>query len=209
LAVLLSKDNVFFDVDAIAGGEDFARRISSEIGKSDAALIFIGNRWIEPASPNGQARIWESGDYVRAEIRAALARPMLVLPVLFGGARMPKAEQLPDDIRALTTRNALPLRHESFDDDAEKIAATVLGAPARKRFWQEKGSRWSTIGHAIGGAIAASLVMLIATLAHFWLLARPLSASIGAPMTMLTLIATVIIGGWIGLAYKARKLRHP
>ena len=60
-------------------------------------------------------------------LRAALSRPLLVVPVLVGGARMPKPEQLPEDIRAITTKNALPLRHESFDDDTENIVAAVLG----------------------------------------------------------------------------------
>jgi hypothetical protein len=35
----LQKPNVFFDVSAIGSGEDFAQRISSEIAKSDAALV--------------------------------------------------------------------------------------------------------------------------------------------------------------------------
>jgi hypothetical protein len=63
---------------------------------------------------------------------------------------MPKPEQLPEDIKAITTKNALPLRH---------------------------------------GAIAVSILMLIATLAHYWILARPLSDSITGPVTMLILIA--------------------
>ena len=40
---------------------------------------------------------------------------------------MPKLEELPEDIGAITTRNALPLRHESFDDDVENIVTAVLG----------------------------------------------------------------------------------
>jgi hypothetical protein len=33
---------------------------------------------------------------------------------------------------------------------------------------------WSKIAYATGGAIAASILMLIAALVHYWVLARPL-----------------------------------
>ena len=51
LSLVLSESNVFFDVSAIGGGEDFEKMITSAIGKSDAALIFIGDKWLEPTQP--------------------------------------------------------------------------------------------------------------------------------------------------------------
>src|SRR5262245_52912379 len=101
------------------------------MSRSDAALILIGREWLAPVQPTGNARIWESHDYVRAEVRAALTRRILLLPVLVAGAQMPKPEQLPEDVRAITTKQALPLRHESFDDDTETIVAALFG-PARE-----------------------------------------------------------------------------
>jgi hypothetical protein len=142
---------------------------------------------------------------VRAELRAALARPILVLPVLVGEAEMPKAEQLPEDVKAITTKNALSLRHESFDDDTEHILATLLGVSAKERPWEDKGTIWSKIAYAIGGAITASILMLITALIHYWILARPLSASVTGPVTMLILIVGLMCGIWIGLIYEARK----
>ena len=174
LSRLLPKSNLFFDVSTIGGGENFVRRIHSEIGRSDVALVFIGDKWLEPARPSGRGRIWEQDDYVRAELRAALARPMLILPILVAGARMPKPEQLPEDVRAVTGKNALPLRHESFDDDAENIVAAVLGVSAKDRAWEGQGTLRTKIGYGIGGAIAAAALLLVAALVHFWVLARPL-----------------------------------
>jgi hypothetical protein len=205
LSRLLSKPNVFFDVSTIGGGEDFEKKIASEIGRSDAALIFIGREWLAPVQPTGNVRMWETDDYVRAEVRAALARPILLLPVLVAGAQMPKPEQLPEDVRAIITKQALPLRHESFDGDTETIVAVLLGVSARKRTWEDKGTLWSKIAYAIGGAIAVSAIILIGALVHFWVLARPLSASIGGPVTMLVLITSLIFGVWLGLNYEARK----
>lgn len=205
LSRLLSKSNVFFDVSTIRGGENFEKKIASEISMSDAVLIFIGDKWLELVQSTGKPRLWEPGDYVRAELRAALDRPILVLPVLVDGARMPTPEQLPEDLRAITAKNALRICHESFDDDTENIVATLLGGSTRKRTWEDKGTLWPTIAYAIGGAFAASAVMLIGALIHFWVLARPVSASIGVSATILILIAGSTFGVWIGLHYAARK----
>jgi len=207
LSRVLAKSDVFFDVSAIKGGEDFEKRIESAIASSDAALIFIGGRWLEPAPPAGSIRIWESHDYVRAEVRSALGRPILVLPVLVDGAPMPKPEQLPEDVRAITAKNALPLRHESFDDDTENILATLFGTSAKARAWEDRGSFWSRVAGAAVGVIAALAIMLAVALVHFWVLARPLSASIGGPGTILVLIAAVFLGAWAGWGYAARRRR--
>jgi hypothetical protein len=205
LSRLLAKPNVFFDVSTIGGGEDFARKIASEISKSDATLAFIGDKWLEKSPSGGGPRICEPDDYVRAELRTALSRPLLVVPVLVGGARMPRPEQLPEDIRAITAKNALPLRHESFDDDTENIVAAVLGLKAGGRAWEDKGSLGIKIAYAVGAALAVSMLLLLIALLHHWVLGRPLSASIGAPLTTLILIAGAIIGAWLGLRYEARK----
>lgn len=204
LSQILKKPNVFFDVSAIGGGEDFVTRIESEIAKSDVALIFIGDKWLGKR-PSDETRIWEQDDHVRAEVRAALERQLLVLPVLVGGTRMPKPDQLPEDIRAIATKNALLLRHESFDDDTENIVSTVLGVAARTRRWEDKGTLAAKLAYALGGALAASALVLVLALAHYWILARPLSASIGAPLTTLLLIAGAALGAWLGLRYEARK----
>jgi hypothetical protein len=202
LSRLLSKPNVFFDVSTIGGGEDFAQKIASEIGKSDAALVFIGDKWLEHGPSGGAPRLSEPDDYVRAEVRAALLRPVLVVPVLVGGARMPRPEQLPEDIRAVATKNALPLRHESFDDDTENIVATVLGLSATERAWEER-SLGTRIATAVGGAIVGPVLVLLLALLHYWVMGRPLSASIGAPLTTLMIIASALAGAWLGWRYKA------
>jgi hypothetical protein len=51
--------------------------------------------------------------------------------------------------------------------------------------------------------------MLAIALLHHAALARPLSASIGGPLTTLLLIGAALCGLWLGLRYEAhrRKLR--
>jgi len=57
LSRILSKSNVFFDVSTIGGGENFEATIVDAIARSDAALIFIGEKWLQPVQPTGQARV--------------------------------------------------------------------------------------------------------------------------------------------------------
>jgi hypothetical protein len=207
LCQLLSKSNVFFDVATISGGRNFETEIASAIGRSDAALIIIGDKWSGLERSTGSNRIWEPDDYVRAEVRASLARPILVLPVLVGAAGMPKPEQVPEDIRAITLKNALPLRHETFDDDAENIFAAVLGRPTRRRSWQTTGRFWPKLIYATVGGIAASALVLIGATMHFWALGRPLSVSIGWPAAALLLVAGPLLGVSLGLIYDTWKCR--
>jgi hypothetical protein len=151
LCHLLGKANVFFDVSAIGGGKDFASRIVSEIEASDGVLVFIGRKWLEPATDSGQPRLLASDDYVRAEVRAALGRSVLVLPVLVDGARMPNPDQLPDDVKGIATRNALPIRHETFDNDTENVVSTVLGLSTKRHLWE--GKLGAKIAYAVAGGV--------------------------------------------------------
>jgi TIR domain len=203
LCQLLSKPNVFFDVSTIAGGEVFDRKLMSEIERSDAVLVFIGKSWLVVSG--GRARLEQPGDYVRAEVRAALQRAVLVLPVLVDGARMPLPDQLPEDIRAITSRNALLLRHESFDDDAENIVAAVLGVTAGARPWDDRGRLGMKLGYAAAGLIAAVTAMIVTAIVHFWVVGRPLSASIGEAATTLLLLAGAAMGVVLGLGYETRR----
>jgi TIR domain len=136
LVAVLSKDTVFFDISSVRGGDDFVRKIELEIGRSNAALIFIGNKWLELPDQARKSRIWNANDYVRAEVRAALRGNALVLPILVSGTRMPKPEDLPNDIAGISSKNALFLRHETFDDDVDNIISTVLGETRRVRRWE-------------------------------------------------------------------------
>jgi len=206
LCRLLPKSDVFLDVSTIGGGEIFDRKLIAEIERSDAVLVFIGKAWL--ALDGGRARLQEPDDYVRTEVRAALARPILVLPVLVDGAQMPRPDQLPDDIRAISARNALPLRHESFDDDTENIAATVLGVAGAARPWDDKGRLGVKVGYAAAGLVAALLLLLTVALAHFWIVGRPLSASIGEAATTLLLIAGALAGVALGFGYGVRRRRN-
>ena len=58
---------------------------------------------------------------LRREIAAALARGILVIPVLVEGAAMPSEHKLPSDIAPLARRNALELSDTRWDYDVDRL----------------------------------------------------------------------------------------
>jgi hypothetical protein len=205
----LSRDYVFMDVSTIRGGDHFPEAITATLERSDAVLVFIGRKWLEPLAGRDTPRIWEENDYVRAEVRLALANPArLVLPVLVDGAQMPKEESIPADIRALRKRNALPLRHERFDDDTENLLTAIFRASGKRRPWDGRGRLIASLGYVFVGSCLGLLVLMLAALVHLWTLARPLSASIGAAPTTLLIMACAVAGGTTGLLHERRRRRH-
>jgi hypothetical protein len=60
-------------------------------------------------------------DFVRLETASALKRDIPVVPVLVRGARMPRAEQLPEDLAELAYRNGVELTHARWDSDVQML----------------------------------------------------------------------------------------
>ena len=73
---------------------------------------------------------------MRLEIAAALRRDIPVVPVLLRGAKMPRSEQLPEEIADLAYRNAVELTHARWKSDVQVLIRALRpmvndGAPAR------------------------------------------------------------------------------
>lgn len=205
--ILLRKRNVFLDVGAIDAGENFEHKIKAEIDASDAVLVLIGAKWLEVKQAGAQPRLFDEGDHVRAEVRTALKGRNLTLPLLVDGALMPRSELLPEDIREITKHNALPLRHESFDKDADQIARTVLGLKPGELLWEQQGAMGRKIWGALTGVFSAGVLLVAAALLHHALLKAPLAETIGEAQTWLLIIAVLfaglISGGFYGTKRRA------
>ena len=120
-------DLLFMDVDAIPLGANFVKVISEEVAKCDALLAVIGQGWLDARDANGKRRLDNGDDFVRIEIGTALKRGIPVIPILLDGTRIPKADQLPDDLKELALRNGLDIRHASFSQDMERLIRGLKG----------------------------------------------------------------------------------
>jgi hypothetical protein len=113
------------DVTAIQPGRDFRKAIDESIHKCSVLLAILGQGWLESRDGAGHKRLEDENDFVRLEIASALQRDIAVVPVLVRGARMPRADQLPDDLKELAFRNAVELTHARWKSDVQVLVQAL------------------------------------------------------------------------------------
>lgn len=150
---------LFLDVADIDPGEDFEQRIRGTLAAASHVFVLIGNAWLGPSA--GRPRIFDDADLVRLELQLALRSGLRVVPVLIDDARMPSAQQLPAELRALTTLNAFALRSTHFERDMDELLESLLGRKRRGSRW--RGAKPGPLGIAAraGGGLAVGAVLLI------------------------------------------------
>jgi hypothetical protein len=120
LADVYGPESVFMDIDSVPLGVDFVECVSDQICRCSAVIVVIGNRWLKLRDKR-RRRLDNSDDLVRAEIAVALRQAIPVIPVLVQGAKMPRAEQLPQNIRALARRNGIDLSGPAWKAGVERL----------------------------------------------------------------------------------------
>jgi formylglycine-generating enzyme required for sulfatase activity len=121
------RESLFMDVDAIPLGVDFVNVLGAEVAKCDVLLAIIGPNWLDAKDEEGNRRLNNQHDFVLIEIAAALTRNIPVIPILLDGTRVPKAGQLPDELKSLARRNGLDVRHASFRGDMDRLVRALRG----------------------------------------------------------------------------------
>ena len=149
---------IFRDVEAIEAGVDFVEAINSAVSQCAVLLAIIGPNWLRLTDSQGRRRLDDPNDFVRLEIAAALQRNIRVVPVLVGGAVMPKAEDLPPGLETLARRQAHELSDGRWDFDVGQLVETLervgikparrLPAPSNRSWWKR-----NKVGIGIGAAL--------------------------------------------------------
>jgi hypothetical protein len=121
LADRFGEKQIFMDIDTMKVGLDFVEQIEQAVQACDVLIAVIGQSWINIQDETGHRRLDNPEDWVRVEIQAALKRDIPVIPLLVGGAGMPKASDLPDPIAKLTRRHAMKMSDERFRADATRL----------------------------------------------------------------------------------------
>ena len=125
LTAQLGKERIYKDVDSIPPAVNFRTHIQTAIASADVVLAIIGRSWLM-TSPSGKRRIDEDDDFVRIELETALKLKKPVLPVLVGGAQLPRKAELPPTIAGLVDFQAAPVRRNpDFRADVERIVAAI------------------------------------------------------------------------------------
>jgi hypothetical protein len=123
---------VFMDLDSIEAGLDFAKVISDAVNSCDVMVALIGPNWAALSDQEGRRRLDDPDDYVRFEIRTALKRGVRVIPVLVEGAKPPRPQELPSDLRRLARLNALEMSCDHrYQYDADRLMSIIDRALTR------------------------------------------------------------------------------
>ncbi len=132
LADRFGEEWIFMDIDTMKVGLDFVEQIENAVQSCHVLIAVIGKNWVNIQDEEGHRRLENPEDFVRVEIQAALDRNIPVIPLLVGGAGMPKASELPEPIAKLARRHAMKMSDERFRADAtrliEQISEYVTGA---------------------------------------------------------------------------------
>ncbi len=101
--------NVFIDENLI-GGDVFPEVLERRLAQCSVMITIIGHAWTDAAGDDGLRRLAKHDDWVRHEIRRALAREIPLVPVLINGAAIPAKSELPADIARLADHHAVSVR---------------------------------------------------------------------------------------------------
>jgi hypothetical protein len=127
------------DIDNLDLREDFAEAIRKSVGSCDILIAVIGRRWLDASDSDGNRRLDNPDDFVRLEISTALKRKIHVIPVLVGGAVMPRPTQLPEDLQSILRYQAIEVTHNRFAADSERIIEAIN--PAFEKAPEEEAER--------------------------------------------------------------------
>ena len=151
---------VFRDVDSIEPGIDFVRAIEASLAACGALVVVIGREWLDARAADGSRRLDNPRDLVRLEVATALARGMLVIPVLVEGATMPSAGRLPADLADLARRNAIEVSDSRWAFDVSRLVSALEKGLPPEPWWSKVRRLPSRRGWATTVAVLAVLGVL-------------------------------------------------
>jgi WD40 repeat protein len=134
LASQFGRRQVFKDVESVELGDDFVDVITTAVSSCDVLLALIGERWVGITDDQGRRRLDDPDDFVRLEIETALAHEVRVIPILVGGARMPRLDEVPPSLAKLVYLQALEVSPSRFESDTNRLLGvlrkTLADAPS-------------------------------------------------------------------------------
>ena len=166
LEAVFGPEQLFFDVDHIAAGQDFVKVLDDQVGSCAAMLSFVGPGWLDARDGDGRRRLDDPDDFVRLEIEAALTRGILLIPVLLDNTPMPREDELPESLAGFARRNATRLTHERFRSDMDGLVTLLqqeVGRPereaaSRRRAMTRRAALWAMGGAGLAGAGATTAI---------------------------------------------------
>jgi hypothetical protein len=123
LKTAFGMDRVFLDVRSIEAGEDFTEEITSHLERATVLIVLVDKEWLFVHDKFGRRRLDRPNDWVRREIRTAIARKSCkVIPVLLDYAQLPnEMEAFPKDIAPLSSRQRISISQATSEQDIDRL----------------------------------------------------------------------------------------
>lgn len=121
LAAAFGERNIFRDIEGIDIGVNFETALERALGDCVVMLVLIGPHWLDARDAAGNRRLEKEGDWTRQEVATALQRGIPVVPVLLEDTPLPKADQLPADLRELASRQQFSLSDARWRGDVQAL----------------------------------------------------------------------------------------
>ena len=125
LSTHFEPKQLFVDLSSIAPGDAYPEVIDRHLATCRVLLAVLGTRWLTAVDAQGQSRLQNPKDYVRREVATALERGITVVPLLVGGAKMPHAPDLPEDLAKLAHCQALQISDVDFHHDVSRLVEAL------------------------------------------------------------------------------------
>jgi len=127
---------VFMDINgSIPGGSNFELALTQALSVCDILLALIHKEWVSCKHADGRRKLDDPKDWVRNEIATALRRNIPIMPVLLGGAQLPKEEELPAEIRSLRKYQVREISDSRWGYDVNELVKEIVrltGLPLSK-----------------------------------------------------------------------------
>lgn len=189
---------VFIDIEGIDPGVNFNTKLDEALSESDVCLVVMGDDWIGVSENGNPVRILDDNDFVRYETAAALGSRAKVIPVLVDGAAMPKATDLPPDVRSIVTIDAVFIRHASFNQDMSLVEDAVFSRQARTpitRFFRRRPFLTLLLIAVIGMLVAGLSLIGLGVIHSLVTDGRALDETLGSQgMVWLVIIGSIVLG---------------
>lgn len=150
-------NNVFLDIDRMRAGQEFPTVLKERLAECKVLIAVIGRSWLTLTDADGRRRLDDPDDWVRLEIAQALTRGIAVIPVLVGGAELPKRADLPDDLKPLLQRHVATLTTNGFRNEMAGLIRDIRAIPGSSLPWGKIGAGAVALGlaayvgaHALG-----------------------------------------------------------
>ncbi len=144
------------------------------LASAKVVIVVIGRGWLTAVDEEGGRRLDDPEDLVGKEVATALEQKIPVIPVLVGGAVMPKRVQLPDALGDLTRWQALTISHLDWGAGRDRLLEKLdrLLAP-------EDGNGDRRTGARVAVGLGGAALLVLGTALRFDHFAHPYFGSAG------------------------------